>query len=83
MYAIRSYYDPLWAVHAKFFVFVNWLELFWSQQDKTREWVEQERHTFLGLLGGISRDKALLAHLTVGGVLGFDQYGRYCSKCQL
>ncbi len=46
--------EPLWAVHAKFFAFVNWLEVFWCEQDKTRDWVELERQTFLGLLGGIT-----------------------------
>ena len=70
-------------VHAKSCAFLNYLNLFWTKQDQTLDWVDQEKHTFLGLLGGITRDKALLAHLSVGGVLGFDHNGRHIGKCQL
>ena len=58
--------EPLWAVHAELYAFLNWLELFWTKQDQTLDWVDQEKHTFLGVLGGITRDKAVLAHLSVG-----------------
>ena len=42
--------EPLWAVHAKFYNFVSWLELLWAKQDQTRDWASQEREAFLGVI---------------------------------
>ena len=75
--------EPLWAVHAKFYNFVSWLELLWAKQDQTRDWASQEREAFLGVIESVTRDKVLLAHLSVGVTFEFDCNGRHISKCQL
>lgn len=54
--------EPLWAVHAKFYTFLNWLEVHWVRQDQTLEWAIQERETFLGILERATRNRVLLAH---------------------
>ena len=75
--------EPLWAVYAKFHTFLSWLDVHWVRQDQTKDWVGQEKESFLGTLGAVTSDRILLAHLSVGVAACFDRNGRHVTKCQL
>lgn len=75
--------EPLRVVHAEFYAFLNCLEVHWVRQDKTLVWVEQEKETFLGILGRVTVNKVLLTHLSVGVGLAFVKHGKHVTPCQL
>jgi hypothetical protein len=40
--------------------FLSWLDVHWTRQDQSRDWVGQEKESFFGVLEAVTSDRVFL-----------------------